>query len=282
MAPNEQMADLAAGRFRVLTWTGSEPAVLFLHGLTGVAEVWGPTVAALGEAAPTSYAMDQRGHGHSAKPANGYAIADFVRDLAELVAALGLDQPHLVGHSMGARVAMVAASRRPELFRSVAIVDIGPEEWKDNWQSTVLTLDRLPESWPNAEAAIGRSGTPRGRAAEDPALTASALTAIARARLNVGPDGSARWLASIDALKKTVVSHRSRNFWREWSAISIPAMLVRGSESDELRPFVAARMRAKNPRVRFEEISGAGHNIPLIAPTVLAELLQDFWRANSR
>ena len=60
--------DLAGGRFRLLEWPGRGPGVLFLHGLTGVAEVWEPTVERLGQDRPRSFAFDQRGHGHSAKP----------------------------------------------------------------------------------------------------------------------------------------------------------------------------------------------------------------------
>src|SRR5437762_8640762 len=145
---------LPAGEFRVLKWPGIEPPVVFLHGLTGVAEVWGPTVAAL-EPRRHCFAFDQRGHGHSPKPATGYGVAAFVADLLDGLHALGLDRPHLVGHSMGARVAFVAAARHPASFRSVAIVDIGPEQWRTNLQSTVAAVGRISLLYPNAEAPPG-------------------------------------------------------------------------------------------------------------------------------
>lgn len=278
--PRERTLDLGAGRFRALEWQGDEPAAIFLHGLTGIAEVWGPTVAALSDGRPRSFALDQRGHGHSPKPAEGYSVREFVEDLAQAVAALKLERPHLVGHSMGGRVATVAAAQRPELFRSVTVVDIGPEQWRANWEESVAAFDAMPESYPDAEAAIGGAGRSRGGESVDAALGrpgAEDLRAIALARLGEAPGGGVTWLADREAMKQTVVAHRSRNYWREWEQIRIPALLVRGERSRELRPHIAEAMQRRNPAVQYEEIAGVGHNIPLLAPGALARLLREFW-----
>ncbi|MBI5947562.1 MAG: alpha/beta hydrolase [Chloroflexi bacterium] len=281
-SPAVRWLDLPAGRFRCLAWAGGKPGAIFLHGLTGVAEVWGPTVEALGDGRPECLALDQRGHGHSAKPRTGYAVGDFVGDLLAAMDALGLEQPHLVGHSMGARVAMVAAARYPERFRSVAIVDIGPEEWKANHVQTVAAFERMPVSWPDVETAIGGSGRTRDGGSLDAEVAArpaaEVLRGIATARLRTLPDGSVTWLADREALKQTVVTQRSRNYWREWERLRIPALYVRGGASTEVRPAVAARMQARNPAVDWVEFAGAGHNVPLIAPGLLAETLSRHWR----
>ncbi len=280
--PALRWLELPAGRFRCLEWPGSEPAAVFLHGLTGVAEVWGPTIDALGRRRPRCLALDQRGHGQSAKPATGYAAGDFVRDLLAAVDALGLERPHLVGHSMGARVAMVAAARYPLRFRSVAIVDIGPEEWNANHVQTVEAFDRMPASWPNTQAAIGGGGRARGRESLDTELAespaADVLRGIAAARLQNLRDGSVAWLADRDTLKQTVVAQRSRHYWREWEQLRIPALYVRGGASTEVRLQVAAKMRARNPRVEWVEFGGVGHNVPLIVPGLLAETLVRHWQ----
>lgn len=280
MTPETRWIDLPAGRFRALEWAGSEPAALFLHGLTGLAEVWGPTVTALGDGGPRSIAIDQRGHGHSAKPERGYDAGAFVRDVVGVVRGLGLDRPHLVGHSMGARVAIVAAARHPELFRSVSIVDIGPEAWRANWVESVEAFDTMPAVYPDAETAIGNAGRARPGETIDAALGRpgdDALREIALARLSPVPGGGLTWIADRAALKETVRIQRSRNYWRDWEALEPPAMLIRGGRSRELREPVAAEMRRRNPRVRFVEFAGVGHNIPLLAPGMLAKTLRDFW-----
>jgi 2-(acetamidomethylene)succinate hydrolase len=267
-APRETTYNLTAGRFRALEWDGTGESAVFLHGLSGVADVWQGTVEALGASRPRCIAIDQRGHGHSPKPGD-YRIGSYVQDLADLVRALG-GPVRLVGHSMGARVALVAAARHPQLFSSAAIVDIGPEAWKANIDDTVAAFSRRPERFADREEAIAFGS--RGRRGS---LDAERFLLP---RLNAEPDGSYTWLAPAQGLVETVRAHRSRNFWKEWDAISIPATLVRGERSNELRPWVAARMRERNPRIEFHAIAETGHNIPLLAPKVLAAVLTEFWR----
>ena len=280
--PLPQWVPTPDGTFRLLEWDGREPPVLFLHGLTGVAEVWGPTIDALGASPPRCLALDQRGHGHSTKPKTGYSIGAYVRDAVDIIEELGLAPLHLVGHSMGARVAMVLAARFPRLLRSVAVVDIGPEAWRANYEQTVQALDRMPPSYPNMASALGGAARARGAESADAVLNARRLTAIAEARLRALPDGSVAWLADREALKQTVVAHRSRDYWAEWKRIGVPALFVRGGTSAEVRPRVAAKMRATNPGVRFVQFEGVGHNVPLLVPERLAATLLNFWSTAPR
>ena len=275
---------LPAGQFRFLEWNGGAPATVFLHGLSGVAEVWSETVEAFGDAGPRSIALDQRGHGHSPKPPSGYGIGHYVEDAAVFIRMLKAGPVHLVGHSMGARVAIVLAARHPDLLRSVTIVDIGPEIWKENATNTIAAFDRMPATFPSRDAALayhsnrGRSSPPTvhgfvpetSNAASQPADTFMS-------RLAEADDGSFEWRANFDALKQSVALQRARDYWAEWRAIRVPAMLIRGGVSNELRPQIAERMRITNPSVRFEEFDGIGHNIPLLAPAQLASALRQFW-----
>lgn len=265
----EEFVSLSNGEFRTLHWDGTGRPVLLLHGLSGVAEVWLPTVAALTGARPV-VALDQRWHGQS-NPRDGRRVdaAAFVQDTVELVRALSLEGCDLAGHSMGARVAIVLASRHGSLFRSTAVVDIGPEAWKANWQETVTAFDSLPPGFADRDAALAFAGARRPL---DPAGQAVFL-----ARLRELPSGELTWRANMEKLKAVVRNHRSRDFWEEWERISGPLMLVRGERSGELRPRIAAMMRERNPSVRFREIPEVGHNIPLQAPERLAAVLEEFW-----
>jgi pimeloyl-ACP methyl ester carboxylesterase len=261
---------LSAGQFRTLQWDGGAESAVFLHGLTGTADVWGPAITALGPGRPSSWAYDQRGHGQSPAPMLDYAVGDFVGDLVDFVRVTRLRRPHLVGHSMGGRVAIVAAARHPELFGSVAVVDIGPEKWAANMSETVAAIDRMPSTFSREQALMFFT---RGRPASPE------LEAIYRSRFTENREGRLTWRGRPEAWKQAVRSHRSRDFWREWGRISIPALLVRGGASNELRPGTAEEMRRRNPGARFEELPGVGHNIPLLAPEALGELLRGFWEA---
>ncbi len=268
-SPIERRLTLPAGDFRLLEWPGEGPPAVFLHGLSGSADVWGGTVAGLPGC--HAFAIDQRGHGSSPQPATGYHAIEYAADAHALSDALALDRPHLIGHSMGGRVALVAAARWPGLFRSVAIVDIGPEAWKQNWVDTVAAFDRMPPGFASRAEAIAYAS--RGRI-----LTPEAIERFL-GRLAEQADRSYRWKANFDALKQTVTLQRGRGYWREWERITDPLLLIRGGTSDELRPAVAAAMRERNPLARYEEFADTGHNIPLIAPGLLAESLRAHWVA---
>ena len=264
--PVESFIETNAGRFRSLQWgpAGGE-TVLFLHGLTAVAEVWGPAVANL-SAGRNYVAVDQRGHGDS--PHEGpYHVGRLVQDTRTIIKTLG-GPVHLVGHSMGARVAIVLAARSPELLRSVAIVDIGVEASQKNIKETTEAIEQMPGSFANDEEAYAFAF--RRRAPDDVAK------AVFRARLK-SANGRLVWRGSPEAMVSIVRSHRSRSYWKEWQAISIPSLYVRGARSNEVSAAIYEKMRSVNPGVRYVELEGIPHNVPLIAPERLAGELETLW-----
>lgn len=106
-----------------LAWGTPEGVpLLLLHGLADHAGVW----AALGEALSPQCAVvapDLRGHGQSSKPATGYRFTDHIHDLNALMDDLGWGRAHVLGHSWGGKLACVWATRQPERFKSVMLID---------------------------------------------------------------------------------------------------------------------------------------------------------------
>jgi pimeloyl-ACP methyl ester carboxylesterase len=103
----ESLRTPGAGRISILSAGRGEP-VLCIHGLGGTKASFLPTVAALAD----SYrviALDLPGSGESDKPIGApYDAAWFARAVFETMDALGLERTHLVGNSMGGRVAIEA------------------------------------------------------------------------------------------------------------------------------------------------------------------------------
>lgn len=267
MTLTESFLDLPAGAFRALTWGNGDETVLFLHGLTAVAEVWGPAIRAL-PPVRRYVAIDQRGHGQSPRPDTGYGTGDYIADTLAAIDRLGAPV-HLVGHSMGGRIALLLAARQPRKLKSVAIVDIGPEASKTNITATIASIESRPETFDDRQAAIAFAFRNRPPTPE--------AVALFLARLEPLPGGGYRWWSPRHALTETVRIHRGRGYWREWRRIRVPALFVHGGRSNEVSMAVAERMRAGNPAVRVERYDDAGHNIPLIAPERLAKSLESFW-----
>jgi pimeloyl-ACP methyl ester carboxylesterase len=114
---------VAVGRYRISTLTmGSGPDVLLLHGLGGTRASLFETAAELSRHY-TVHAPDLPGFGSSSKPALGsYNARWFAETMRGLMDELGIGQAHLVGNSMGGRVAIEMGLQVPERVRAVALL----------------------------------------------------------------------------------------------------------------------------------------------------------------
>ncbi len=100
---------------------GRGPRVVLVHGLGGFAASWGPTMETLSRRA-TVLALDLPGFGRSAKPRARYGLDLFTTALDGFLEATGGGPVGLVGHSLGASVALSYAVARPERVERVALV----------------------------------------------------------------------------------------------------------------------------------------------------------------
>lgn len=93
--------------FHYVDYGGQGRDLLLLHGLASNARFWQLIAPYLAENFRV-FALDQRGHGTSAKPANGYDFPTVAADVASVVNSLGLERPIIVGHSWGGRLLLPA------------------------------------------------------------------------------------------------------------------------------------------------------------------------------
>ena len=118
--------------------------VVFLHGVT---DSWGSFEGVLSRLPESihAFALSQRGHGNSSRPASGYRIADMANDLWLFLNVLEIERAVLVGHSMGSFVAQRFAIDHPA--RTAGLMLLGSATGmrdnaviQDYWASTVSTL----------------------------------------------------------------------------------------------------------------------------------------------
>ncbi len=101
---------------------GKGPPVLLLHGGACDSSDWIDTMVALSDSY-TFYAPDLVGYGLSDRNRDGYYLSDFTDSTLALVRMLGLESLAIVGHSLGGRVSMDIAFKRPEMVRKLVLVD---------------------------------------------------------------------------------------------------------------------------------------------------------------
>ena len=100
--------------------SGSGDPLVLVHGSWGDHHNWDPVVSALAESFRV-LAYDRRGHSASERPAGQGSVFEDADDLAGLIDELGLAPAHVAGNSFGAVIVLRAATRRPEVFRSLIV-----------------------------------------------------------------------------------------------------------------------------------------------------------------
>lgn len=184
---------------------------------------------------------DQRGHGLSARPATGYAVADFVADLAALVDAESPGAPvDVIGNSFGGLVALAFAHAHPTRVASLVLIDAhdGTAGWAAQMAGTLGLQGQARDEKIAAsfQAWLGRhSERKRNRLAEHARALVEGTTLIAD--LEASPPLALAALATIAA----------------------PALLLYGEHSDVRDRGVA--LAAALPAATLEIVPGCTHSI---------------------
>ena len=111
-------------RMHVRNWGGEGRPVVLLHGLASTCRIWDFVAPILAQDFAV-ISVDQRGHGDSGKPEQGYDFGSVSGDVAALLEGRGIERPVLVGHSWGADVALELAVARPDVLQGIVFVDGG-------------------------------------------------------------------------------------------------------------------------------------------------------------
>jgi 2-(acetamidomethylene)succinate hydrolase len=211
--------------------------------------------------------IDQRGHGRGLKPATGYAAEDYAHDISQMIQEKTL----LIGHSLGARNALVAGARYPEKVAAVVAIDFTPfieREVFDALEERVNRGDRVFSSLDSVRAYL-KDRYPR--------LPADAVERRARHGFEC-IDGEWRALALPAAMRQTCAGLREdlAPFLKD---IRVPVLLLRGADSKLVSRGAWAKTKALRPDLPAQEIAGADHYVPEEQPAAVAAAVIDFWEA---
>lgn len=249
---------------------GTGPLAVLLHGVTANAAVWDPVLARL---CPDwhAVAVDQRGHGLSDKPDTGYTGSDYAADVVALIEALGDRDVVLVGHSLGARNALVTAAARPDLIRGVVAVEFTPfidQDTFDELEARVRNGSRSFASYQELKTYLGER---YGQIPEDAVLR----------RLRHGyreRDGKHRALADPRAMLETVNGLRE-DLVATVGEVRCPTVIVRGAGSGFVTAEAFERTLALRPDFIGMTIPGSDHYVAEEASARVAEAVLRVARA---
>jgi 2-succinyl-6-hydroxy-2,4-cyclohexadiene-1-carboxylate synthase len=250
-----------------------DEVVTLLHGFTLNGASWDELVAKM----PDGWkwiAPDLRGHGSA--PTSPATMDDCAADLVVLWDQLGIERSHVVGYSMGGRLALHVAVRLPERTRS--LLTIGAHAGLD--EDARATRRQADEA---LAERIEREGV---ESFVQHWESLPMLTGIRRR----GP-AFAAWLHGLRTGNKAdglAASLRGMGagamepLWDELEAIDLPCTFVAGE--DDL-PFMqaAARLKATVDRSRLRGVRDSGHSVQFEQPDAAASILADHlgWAATA-
>jgi pimeloyl-ACP methyl ester carboxylesterase len=260
------------------------PRVVFVHGLFGQGKNWTTIGKGLADAHRVTL-VDLPNHGHSPWT-DRVDYLDMVELLATELEQLG-EPVTLVGHSMGGKVAMQLALRRPELLRALVVVDIAPVEYPI---SGGRTDDPDEEASPFAAYIEAMRAldldelTTRDDA--DGALKAAVPSRMVRSfllqslvREGLGADGGWRWRLNLDLLARDLGELRGFPPPPPGASFDGPVLWIAGANSTYVLPEDRRHMDALFPATRLVRIKNAGHWVHSEQPEIFLATLQRFLAA---
>lgn len=244
--------------------TASAPPLVFLHGGGANAHWWDHLAMTLSTDRAV-YALDFRGHGDSSYPATR-EVGAFNTDLEALVVWLGREDVVLVGHSLGAAVALDHASRFAET-RGLVLVDLARGGSPEVGRRSRLALSLRRTYRTRADAIERFRFLPESSRASEP------LRAYIASQ-SVREEGVGRFGYKFDPGWFGLPSRPPPDLQQ----VRCPTLLVRGGESalltrEAATAFVGALTRA---RARWIEIPDAGHHVMIDQPERLKAALERF------
>ncbi|HTT77559.1 MAG TPA: alpha/beta hydrolase [Candidatus Binataceae bacterium] len=271
--PEDRQIIIGNMRFHYLDWGGSGHPILFLHGGGLTAHTWDVMAVNLCGRFHC-IALDQRGHGDSEwSPTIDYGVETQAKDVEGFIAALELEQPVLVGQSMGGLNSIAYASRHSDKVKALVIVDVGPEINPSGTQK-IREYASTPEQ-PSPAAFLERAV--KFNPLRDPAVLQRSLYY----NLRELPNGN--WSLKHDQRRSSDEANRRATAQRERLApevvkISCPTLIIRGAKSEVLTDQAADRFARSLPKARWVRIENAGHNVQGDNPAALLDAMLPFLR----
>lgn len=235
------------------------PLAILLHGGGANASWWWPMQGSLARRYRL-VALDFRGHGDSDHPEE-LAVGAFHRDLESLVLHLGVVHYALIGHSMGAHVALDHAARHPETLAVVAIEPSRGAQKVDRRRARLALAAR--RAYRTREDAIARYRF----LPEAPQVDESLRRRIAERSIRREPDGRYGFKFDPRWFRLPAAPPAPRR------DIRCPVLVVRGAASGLLTAEGAQTLLSELPHGRLLEVPGAGHNVHLERPDAVADAI---------
>ena len=261
-------------QIQLAAWAGEGQPILCVHGLTANCRCWDLIASSL---VPENniLAMDLRGRGLSDKPSSGYSLQHHIQDIFCVLDDLRQERIVLMGHSLGAFIALAFAAKYPERTEKIILMDGGGQLTQDQWDKVTLaikpSLDRLGQVFPSFAAYVANMKLapflqPWSQALEDYyRYESEAVEGGVRSRIN-----PANIIEEVQNIQQEVPA-------KYYPKVTCPVLILRAtdgilSNDDLVLPESAVeRMVSEIPDALRIDIKGTNHFSILLQPNQMRD-----------
>lgn len=247
--------------FRTL---GSGDPLIIMHGVFGSSDNWQTLGKVFAEKFKV-YLVDLRNHGNSPHSSE-FDYEVMVKDIIELMDDEGIHQSHILGHSMGGKVAMNLATQYPQRINQLIVVDIAPKHYPPHHQ-------QIFEGFHSVDLAHLQN---RKEADEQMAQVISnfGVRQFILKNLDRRKDGTFAWKLNLEAIEKAI--EKVGAGMEDHVSFDGSSQFIAGGKSDYITKEDHALIHSYFPNAQIETINDAGHWVHAEKPQELCKMVIEF------
>jgi esterase len=244
--------------------SGDGPPLLIIHGLLGASGNWATLVRTAYAPHFRTVTPDLRNHGRSPHH-DEFSYPVMAADLIELMDEEGIESAHLIGHSMGGKLAMHLALHHPGRVQKLIVADIGPRAYVPSHEAIFSAMEAL---YPERFASRADVDAAFAQDIRDPGLRQFLLKSLIR------EENGYRWGVNLPAIRSGYPEIIGA--LESWETFDGDVLFVGGSESSYLAEADLPGIRALFPFADLTMMEGAGHWLHADQPEDFARITLDF------
>lgn len=237
--------------------------LVILHGLFGFSDNWQTHAKKL-----SSYyrviLVDLRNHGHSPW-SDDFSYQLMVDDVKELIEDLGIRKMHLIGHSMGGKVAMLFAQQHTAILDKLIVVDIGMKAYPMHHQHILAGMHAI-----DLKTITARS---QAEAILKTHIESDGVRQFLLKNLYWKDKGQLAWRMNIEVLEREMTEILAALPQKE---TFVPALFIRGALSNYILDGDFPEIEEWFPEAELVTIENAGHWVHAEAPEEFIDAVLSF------
>ncbi len=249
---------------------GDQPLII-LHGLFGLSDNWVTFARRIAMEGFEVYVPDQRNHGQSSHSGN-FNYLSLTDDLFEFIDAHEIEQPMLLGHSMGGKVVMRFSLENPEMVEKLVVVDIGTKAYPPRTKHI-----QIIKAMRQVDLEKVRNRRQVGEQLES-LIPEQRIRQFVLKNLHRTTQNQFEWRINIDGIETNLddmfdAIQTNQTFEK-------PSLFVKGGASDYILLEDFDAIRKNFPHAEIVTIAGTSHWVHVEAPERFYQLAHGFFTGN--